>query len=95
MCSFDARSEGQSGDSLWQEGVMVQRRKQKPLVGRAQWEINRPPGLGNESRRSFEGRRVGRRMVWSKLVLAQPASIDDERYQNKASSLQDRTWQTS
>jgi len=35
LCSFDARSEGQSGDSLGREGVMVRRRKQKASVGRA------------------------------------------------------------
>jgi hypothetical protein len=32
MCSLDARSEGQSGDSLGREGVTVQRRKQKALA---------------------------------------------------------------
>ena len=31
-CSSDARSEGQSGNSLGREGVMVQRRKQKALA---------------------------------------------------------------
>ena len=43
-------------------------RLQKALVGRAQWEINRPPGLGNESLRSFGGK--GGQMVQSRLVLA-------------------------
>jgi hypothetical protein len=32
LCSFDARSEGQSGDSPGREGVMVQRRKQEALA---------------------------------------------------------------
>jgi len=32
LCSYDARSEGQSGDSLGREGMMVQRRKQKALA---------------------------------------------------------------
>ena len=32
LCSSDARSEGQSGDSLGREGVMVLRRKQKALA---------------------------------------------------------------
>jgi len=32
LCSFDARSEGQSGDSPEREGVMVQRRKQEALA---------------------------------------------------------------
>jgi len=32
LCSSDARSEGQSGDSLGREGVMVQIRKQKALA---------------------------------------------------------------
>ena len=32
LCSSDARSEGQSGDSLGREGVMVQKRKQKALA---------------------------------------------------------------
>ena len=31
-CSSDARSEGQSGDSLGREGVMVQRKKQEALA---------------------------------------------------------------
>ena len=31
-CSSDARSEGQSGDSLEREGLMVQRRKQEALT---------------------------------------------------------------
>jgi hypothetical protein len=31
LCSSDARSKGQSSDSLGREGVMVQRRKQKAL----------------------------------------------------------------
>jgi hypothetical protein len=39
LCSSDARSEGQSGDSLGREGVMLWKRKQKALVGRVQWEI--------------------------------------------------------
>jgi hypothetical protein len=30
-------------------------RPRKALVGRAQWEINRPPGPGNKSFRSFGG----------------------------------------
>ena len=32
LCSFGARSEGQSGDSPGREGVMVQRRKQEALA---------------------------------------------------------------
>jgi len=32
LCSFDARSEGQSDDSPGREGVMVQRRKQEALA---------------------------------------------------------------
>jgi hypothetical protein len=35
LCSFDARSEGQPGDSPGREGVTVQSRKQEALVGRA------------------------------------------------------------
>ena len=31
-CSSDARSEGQSGDSLGREGLMMQRRKQEALA---------------------------------------------------------------
>ena len=32
LCSSDARSEGQSGDSLRRESVMLQRRKQEALA---------------------------------------------------------------
>ena len=32
LCSSDARSEGQSGNSLGREGVMVQKRKEKTLA---------------------------------------------------------------
>ena len=32
LCSSDTRSEGQSGDSLGREGVMVQRRNRKALA---------------------------------------------------------------
>ena len=32
LCSSDARSEGQSGDSLGREGVMVQRRKKEAFA---------------------------------------------------------------
>ena len=38
-CSSDARSEGQSGNSLVQEGVTIQRRQQEALVGRAQMRL--------------------------------------------------------
>jgi hypothetical protein len=36
MCSFDARSKGQSGDSLERKGVMMRKNKQKTFVGHVQ-----------------------------------------------------------
>ena len=59
LCSFDARSEGQSGDSLG-ENVMVQRENRRPSPGimarlgvpvggrvgnPRRWKINQPPSL--------------------------------------------------
>ena len=56
----------------WPADLLCSRnaRPEKALVGRAQWEINRPPVLGNESLRGFGGE--GGQMVQSRLVLAQP-----------------------
>ena len=58
--SLDARSEGQSGDSLGREGVMMQRRKRKIFAGRAQWKINQPSihEFGNERAGSLMGKVV-------------------------------------
>src|SRR6267378_5718842 len=46
-CSSDARSEGQSGDSLGREGLMVQRRKQEALA-RANGTSRRASGWAGE-----------------------------------------------
>jgi hypothetical protein len=46
-CSSDARSEGRSGDSLGQEGVMVQRGKQEALA-RANGTSRRASGWAGE-----------------------------------------------
>jgi hypothetical protein len=40
--SLDARNEGQSGDSLGREGVIVQRISQKAAVVRAHWRPFKP-----------------------------------------------------
>ncbi len=39
----------------WSVDLLCSRnaRPQKALVGRAQWEINRPPAMGDESFRNF------------------------------------------
>jgi len=47
LCSSDARSEGQSGDSLGREGLMVQRRKQEALA-RANGTSRRASGWAGE-----------------------------------------------
>jgi len=47
LCSFDARSEGQSGDSLRRESVMLQRRKQEALA-RASGTSRRASGWAGE-----------------------------------------------
>jgi hypothetical protein len=45
----------------WPADLLCSRnaRPEKALVGRAQWEINRPPVLGKESLRSFGGEEGG------------------------------------
>ena len=45
LCSFDARSEGQSGDSLSMEGVMLPRGQQKVFDVCPQSELVPVPSL--------------------------------------------------
>jgi hypothetical protein len=45
LCSFDARSEGRSGDSPGREGVRVQRRKQEALA----WDNGTPREIDCEA----------------------------------------------
>jgi len=47
-CLYDARSEGQSGDSLGREGLMIQSRKQEALA-RANGTSRRASGWAGEN----------------------------------------------
>ena len=57
MCSFDARSEGQSGDSLEPKDVMVRRKNEAPRLTRV---IEDKPGypLDEEALGPFQTRRI-------------------------------------
>jgi hypothetical protein len=62
----------------WSADLLCSRnaRPEKALVGRAQWEINRPPVLGKESLRSFGGEEGG---GWSSRGLCSRSPERGER----------------